>query len=174
MGELSKGLLSPPSSAVASYTNNKKRNAETQRAQRCALRSAHGRGQFSVSGGFGGGVHTVLGDFVDAAGGRLDALAVEMIERDAAFADGIALFDGFGDVGFSERRSFDERTRGSKLRRNRRCKRAAGSVCALRLDPISDELDHFAAVKENVDGALHVATFDDHGAGAHFDEFARG
>src|SRR6266446_5783193 len=97
---LSKGLLSPPSLAVASYTNNKKRNAETQRAQRCALRSAHERGQFSVSGGFGGGVHAVLGDFVDAAGGRLDALAIEMIEGDAAFADGVALFDGFRDVSF--------------------------------------------------------------------------
>jgi len=119
-------------------------------------------------------VHAVLGDFVDAAGGRLDALAVEMIERDAAFADGIALFDGFGDVGFGERGGFEERTRGSKLRGNRRRKRAAGSVCALRLDAISDELDHFAAVEEHVHGALHVAAFDDHGAGAHFDEFARG
>ena len=54
----------------------------------------------SVRGGFGGGVHAVLGDFVNAAGGGLNALAVKMIERNAALADGVALFDGFRDVGF--------------------------------------------------------------------------
>src|SRR6266849_7041677 len=137
MGELSKGLLSPPSSAVASYTNNKKRNAETQRAQRCALRSAHGRGQFSVSGGFGGGVHTVLGDFVDAAGGRLDALAVKMIEGHAAFADGVAFFDGFGDVGFGERGSFEHRASGGKLRGKCGGERAARTVQDLFLDAVT-------------------------------------
>ena len=61
----------------------------------------------SVRGGFGGGVHAVLGDFVDTARGRLDALAVEMIERDTAFADGVALFDGLGDVGFREGGGFE-------------------------------------------------------------------
>ena len=35
---------------------------------------------FSVGRGFSGGVHAVLRDFVDAAGGRLDLLAEEMVE----------------------------------------------------------------------------------------------
>src|SRR5260370_33923542 len=52
----------------------------------------------SVGGGFGGGMQAVLRDFVDSAGGRLDALAVKMIGRDAAFSDRIALPDLFGDV----------------------------------------------------------------------------
>src|SRR5260370_40365129 len=32
----------------------------------------------------------------------------------------------------------------------------------------------FRAIEEHVVGALHVATLDDHGAGAHFDQLARG
>jgi hypothetical protein len=34
-----------------------------------------------VRGGFGGGMHAVLRDFVDAAGGRLDLLPEKMIQR---------------------------------------------------------------------------------------------
>src|SRR5260370_11602908 len=49
----------------------------------------------SVGGGFGGGMQAVLRDFVDAAGGRLDALAVKMIERDAAFSAPRALLHCF-------------------------------------------------------------------------------
>ena len=44
---------------------------------------------------------------MDTARGGLDALAVEMIEGDTAFADGVALFDGFGDVGFGESGCFE-------------------------------------------------------------------
>ena len=61
-----------------------------------------------MGGRFGGGVQAVLGDFVDAAQGRLNTLAIEMIQRDAALAYGVALFDGFGDVGFCERSGFEE------------------------------------------------------------------
>src|SRR5260370_9175195 len=100
MGAPLKGRLSAPSLPVASSINNEKRNAKTRRPQRNACRDADDWCQLSVRSGFGGGVHAVLGHFVDAAGGRLDALAIEMIEWDAAFADGVALFDGFGDVGF--------------------------------------------------------------------------
>ena len=55
-----------------------------------------------MSGGFGGGVHAVLGDFVETAGGRLDLVAIKMVEWDATFADRIALLDGFGYVGLGE------------------------------------------------------------------------
>jgi hypothetical protein len=55
-----------------------------------------------MSGGFGGGVHAVLRDFMEATGGRLDLVAIKMVERDSTFADGVALLDGFGYVGLSE------------------------------------------------------------------------
>ena len=87
--------------------------------------------------GFGGGVHAVLGDFVDAAGGGLDALAIEMIEWDAAFADGIALFDGFGDVGFGESGRFEERAAGGKLGRECGRKRTSRAVQSFFLDAIA-------------------------------------
>lgn len=61
-----------------------------------------------MGGRFGGGVQAVLGDFVDAAQRRFDALAIEMVERNTALAYGIALFNGFGDVSFRQRRSFEE------------------------------------------------------------------
>ena len=44
-------------------------------------------GGLLVGAGFGGGVHAVLGNFVDAARRRLLMDAVEMIERAGAFAD---------------------------------------------------------------------------------------
>src|SRR5712692_8964595 len=115
----------------------------------------------SVGGGFGGGVHAVLGDFVDAAGGGLDALAIEMIEGHAALADGVALFDSFGDVGFGERGGFEKRATGSELRGNSGRKGAAGSVGVVRFHAVAAELDHFGAVEKNVHGALHVAALDD-------------
>src|SRR5260370_26637051 len=102
MAGLSKAPRWRPSSLAASFPNDKKLDAETRRTQRTALRSAEDLALFSVGGGFGGGMHAVLGDFVDAAGGGLDALAIEMIERNAAFADGIALLDPFGDVGLRQ------------------------------------------------------------------------
>ena len=55
-----------------------------------------------MGGGFGGGVHAVLRDFVEAAGGWLDLVAVEMIEGDSAFADGVAFLDCLGYVGFGQ------------------------------------------------------------------------
>jgi hypothetical protein len=90
------------------FIRDKKRNAEA--AEKSSI--AHNQRKILVRGGFGGGVHAVLGDFVDAAGGRFNALTVEMIERDAAFADGIALFDGFGDVGFGKRGGFEKSAAG--------------------------------------------------------------
>jgi len=71
------------------------------------LRGASDCCELLVGGGFGGGVHAVLGNFVDAAGGRLDALAEEMIERQAAFSDSVGFFDSFGYVNFGECGGFE-------------------------------------------------------------------
>jgi hypothetical protein len=43
----------------------------------------------------------MLGDFVDAAGGRLDLLAEEMIQRQTAFPNGIGFLDRFASVAAS-------------------------------------------------------------------------
>src|SRR5258706_8954038 len=128
MAARSKAQRPPPSLAVASPTNNKKLNAERQKPQRAASRVAGDCCELLVGGGFGGRVHAMLGDFVDAASGRLDALAVEMIERHAAFPDGVAFFDGFCNVGFGECGGFQERATGSEQRGKCCRKRAAGCL----------------------------------------------
>src|SRR6266704_4869607 len=110
-----------------------------------------------MRGGFGGGVQAVLRDFVNAAGGRLDAPAVEMIERNAALADGVTLFDGFGDVGLGESGGFEERTPGGELRGKCRGKRTTCSVQGLFLHAVAGELYNFCTVKEHVVGSLLVA-----------------
>ena len=56
-----------------------------------------------MGGGFGGGVHAVLRNFVEASRGRLDLVAIEMIEGDSAFANGVAFLDCLGYVGFGQR-----------------------------------------------------------------------
>ncbi len=58
--------------------------------------------RFLMSSGFGGGVHAVLGDFVETARGRLDLVAIKMVERDSTFADSVTLLDSFCYVGLSE------------------------------------------------------------------------
>ncbi len=90
-----------------------------------------------MSGGFGGGVHAVLGDFVDAAGGRFDALAVEMVKWDAAFANGVAFFYGFGDVGFGEGGGFKHRASGGQLRSECGRKGAACTVQGFFLNAVA-------------------------------------
>ena len=62
-----------------------------------------------VSAGFGGGVHAVLGNFVDAARGRFLVYAVKMIERAGALADGLTFFDRFRDIRFGEQHGFPQR-----------------------------------------------------------------
>ncbi len=60
--------------------------------------------------GFGGGVHAVLRDFVDAAWGRLLVDAIKMIERAGALSDGVTFFDCLRDVCFGEQDGFAQRT----------------------------------------------------------------
>jgi hypothetical protein len=52
--------------------------------------------------GFGGGVHAVLRDFVEASGGRLDFVTIEMVKGHSALADGVTLLDGFRYISLSE------------------------------------------------------------------------
>jgi hypothetical protein len=68
------------------------------RRKGCRTRKGNGVARALVGSGFGGGVHTVLRDFVDAAQGLLLVEAEELIERAGAFADCIGALDGFGDV----------------------------------------------------------------------------
>ena len=59
-----------------------------------------------MRGGFGGGMHAVLWDFVDAAGWGFLVEAIELIERAGAFADLVGLLDGLGDVCLCEDHGF--------------------------------------------------------------------
>jgi hypothetical protein len=81
--------------------------------------------EFLVGAGFGGGVHAVLRDFVDASRGGFLVNAVEMIERAWALSDGITFFDGLGHIRFSEQHGFPQRAAAGKLRGNRRRERAS-------------------------------------------------
>ena len=55
-----------------------------------------------VRGGLGGRMHAMLRDFVYTAGGRLDFVAVEMVEGDTPFANGVGFLDGLRNVGFGQ------------------------------------------------------------------------
>jgi hypothetical protein len=81
-----------------------------------------------VRAGFGGGMHAVLRDFVDAPRWRFLVNPVEMIERAGSFADGETLFDGFCYVGFCEQYGFPQRATAGKLRGDGRCERASLSM----------------------------------------------
>ena len=81
-----------------------------------------------MRGGFCSGVHAVLWHFVQAARGRLNALAVEVIERQSALANRVGLLNGFCHVCLGERGGFNQRTPRGQLRGERRGKRATGSV----------------------------------------------
>src|SRR5713101_7494780 len=118
-------------------------------------------------------MHAVLGNFVDTPCGRLDALAVKMIERDAALPDGVTLLDGLCNVSLGEHGRFHEGAAKGKLRGEGRGKRAPGPVRVVGLHAVSSEGDKFGSIKKNVNGALHVAALDDRRAGAHLDDLAR-
>ncbi len=99
-----------------------------------------------VGAGFGGGVHAVLRDFVDAASGRFRVDAVKMVERAGAFADGETFFDGFGHVRFGEQDGFTHGTPAGELSSNGRCECASRSVRVFTLDVIAAEAQDFRAV----------------------------
>jgi len=69
---------------------------------------------FLVRAGFGGGVHSVLGNFVDAARGRFLVDAIKVIERAGAFSDRVAFFDRFCHIRFGEQDRFAQRAPASE------------------------------------------------------------
>ncbi len=83
---------------------------------------------FLVRAGFGGGVHAVLRNFVDAARRRFLVHAVEMIERAGTLADGESFFNGLGDVGFGEQDGLAQGAPAGKLRGDGRSERASRAV----------------------------------------------
>jgi hypothetical protein len=68
-----------------------------------------------VGAGFGGGVHAVLRDFVNAARRRFLVRAVKMIEWAGALADGETLFDRYRHIRFREQHGFPQRPSAGKL-----------------------------------------------------------
>ncbi len=68
-----------------------------------------------MGGGFGGGMHAVLRDFVNAARGRLDLLAEKMIQRQTAFSNGIGFLDRFGYIDLGERSRLRQSSPGRQL-----------------------------------------------------------
>src|SRR5258708_7066686 len=96
-----------------------------------------------------------------------------MIERAGALADGVTLFDGLGHIRFGEQHRFLQWAPARKLGSDGRRERASGSVRVFTLEMIAAEAKHFRPVKEDVDGFLHVATLDDHGARTALDDLAR-
>lgn len=71
-----------------------------------------------LRGRFGGWMHTVLRNFVDAARGRFLMEAEKLIHRARAFADGVGLVDRAGDVRFCQDHRFAQLLSGSELRRD--------------------------------------------------------
>lgn len=69
-----------------------------------------------MSCGLGGGMHSVLRDFVHAARGRLLVDAIKMIERAGAFADRETVLDGLLDVSFGKQHRIAKRPPRGKLR----------------------------------------------------------
>ena len=55
-----------------------------------------------MRGGLGGRVHAVLRDLVQAASGRLDFVAIEMVEGDSALANGVGFLDRLRDVSLGQ------------------------------------------------------------------------
>src|SRR4029077_8841498 len=63
---------------------------------------------------------------------------------------------------------FGQRTTGGELRRDGGREGATGSVQRFFADALSGQRGDFVAVKQNVDGAVHVTALNDDGASAHF------
>jgi hypothetical protein len=63
-----------------------------------------------VGSRLGSGMHAVLRYFVEATGWWLDFVTIEMVEGHSAFADGVALLDGFRYVSLSEGGGLEKRT----------------------------------------------------------------
>ena len=72
-----------------------------------------------MCGRFCGGMHAMLGNFVDSARGLLLMEAVKLVERPRAFADLVGLLDRFRYVSLRQDHGFAKLLPARKLRRNR-------------------------------------------------------
>lgn len=72
-----------------------------------------------VRGGFCGGMHAVLGDFVDAAKRLFLMKAEELVQRTCTFADLIRLLDCLGHIGLCQDYSLAELLAACQLRQDR-------------------------------------------------------
>src|SRR5260370_2217221 len=102
-------------------------------------------------------MHAVVGDFVDAAGGRFDLVAIEMVERDSAFADGVGFLDRFRNVSLSQRGGFKQGAAGRKMSRNDAREGATSAVQAFYSALVSRERHHVISCRQNVYSILRVA-----------------
>src|SRR6266481_908819 len=107
-------------------------------------------------------MHAVLWHFVDAASGRFDLLAEEMIQRQTTFPNGIGFLDRFGYIDLGERRSLQQSSPGRQLCGKGGSERAAGPVKMIFVGLLTREQDQFGTIEKHVGGALHMATLDDH------------
>lgn len=72
----------------------------------------------SVRGGFCGGMHSVLGNFVDASRRWFLMKSEQVIEGSCPLAGRIRFFDGFGDICFGENHSVPKMLASGELRRD--------------------------------------------------------
>src|ERR1700730_17917829 len=106
-------------------------------------------------------MHSVLRHFVDAAGGWLDLLPEEMIQRQTAFSDGVGFLDSLGHIDFGERGGFQQSAPGCQLSGKRGGKRAACSVKLIFVGLFTCERYEFCVIDKHVGGALHMSALDD-------------
>jgi hypothetical protein len=92
-------------------------------------------------------MHTVLRDFVQASRGWFDFVAIEMVEGNSAFANRVALLDGFGDVGFGQGGGFKQGSPGGKMGGDCTGESATGAVQDFFPTLISGEGQHVIAVE---------------------------
>src|SRR3989338_8211009 len=111
-----------------------------------------------VGGAFGRGVHGMRVRQLAVL------LAVEVVDRPLALADGVAPFNGLAHVGLGQHDGVVELAAEGEVGGNGGGKGAAGAVGVLRLHALAAEGRARGAVEEDVDRLLQVAAGDDHGA----------
>lgn len=98
-----------------------------------------------MRGGFSGGMHPVLRNFVHAARGRFLMEAEKLIQRSRALARRIRFFDGLRDISFREDYGLAKILAAGELRGDRRGESASRSVRIGTFDVIAAERLYLAA-----------------------------
>ena len=95
-----------------------------------------------------------------------------MVKRAGAFPYGKAIFNGFQYISFREHHRLVQAAPERELRGNGRRKRAARSVGVFGANVIAAQRERLGAIEKQIDGLVHVAALDDHGASPALDQFA--